>query len=183
MAHFSNDTIDINSLPKFEEVVFTPLHSKYKNIILFNLGVVFLIVIASLSVFLFLNKVPLPNYIWVVVSLFLPFFFGILYFYFMLSFRKRGFAFREHDVLFKNGVISNNVTIIPYSRVQHVAVHQGFLSRKLGLSAIEIFTAGGSGSDLEIRGLEKNEAEKIKQLLMTKLNPEIKSTQIENGAI
>lgn len=183
MQNFSNETIDIKILPKFEEVQFTPLNSKYKNIIIFNLALILLISITVLIVFSVLSNEKISTIVWIIASIAFPVIFGILYYYFMLSFQKRGFAFREHDVLFKNGVISNNTTIIPYSRVQHVAVHQGFLSRKLGLSAIEIFTAGGSGSDLEIPGLEKEEAERIKLLLMTKLNFEINTTEIENEVI
>ena len=62
---------------------------------------------------------------------------------------------------------------IPYNRVQHVALHEGFVSRIFGLAKVEIFTAGGSSSDLEIPGIEKEEAENIKQLLMGKIQKQL----------
>jgi membrane protein YdbS with pleckstrin-like domain len=54
-------------------------------------------------------------------------------------------------VLYKYGILATKTIIIPYNRVQHVALHEGFVSRYLGLAKIEIFTAGGSSSDIEIQ--------------------------------
>jgi membrane protein YdbS with pleckstrin-like domain len=45
-----------------------------------------------------------------------------------ISFNKKGFAFRTHDVLFKHGILATNIIVIPYNRVQHVALHEGFIS-------------------------------------------------------
>jgi len=41
------------------------------------------------------------------------------------------------------------------------------------LAKIEIFTAGGDSSDIEIPGIEKQQAENIKQLLMGKIQKEL----------
>jgi hypothetical protein len=38
---------------------------------------------------------------------------------------------------------------------------------------VEIFTAGGSSSDIEIPGIAKEEAENIKQLLMGKIQKQL----------
>lgn len=103
--------------------------------------------------------------------------FGVLFFltivFSRIGFKKRGFAFREHDVLFQSGVIAAKTTIIPYNRVQHVALHEGLVSRYFGLAKVEIFTAGGSSSDIEIPGIEKVQAENIKHLLMGKIQKEL----------
>jgi hypothetical protein len=86
---------------------------------------------------------------------------------------KKGYAFRTHDVLFRSGIIATNTTIIPYNRVQHVALHEGFYSRFFGLAEIQVFTAGGSSSDIHIPGIEKERAENIKQLLMGKIQQQL----------
>jgi hypothetical protein len=91
----------------------------------------------------------------------------------ILGYKKKGFAFREHDVLYRSGLIATNTIVIPYNRVQHVALHEGVISRYLGLANVEIFTAGGSSSDLEIPGIDKEQAEKIKQLLMRKIQKQL----------
>jgi hypothetical protein len=51
--------------------------------------------------------------------------------------------------------------------VQHVALHEGFISRYFDWQN-RSFTAGGSASDIEIPEL-KEQAENIKQLLMGKI--------------
>ena len=90
--------------------------------------------------------------------------------YLRISFAKKGFALREHDVIFKSGVISETTTIVTNNRVQHVALHQGMLSRIFGLASIELFTAGGSSSDLKINGLLLDDAKKIKESVSLKIN-------------
>ena len=50
-----------------------------------------------------------------------------------------------------------------------MALHEGIFSRKFGLAAIQVFTAGGDTSDVKIAGIEKEHAEKIKQLLVGKI--------------
>jgi membrane protein YdbS with pleckstrin-like domain len=95
------------------------------------------------------------------------------------SFQKKGYAFREHDAIYKSGLISETTTIIPFNRVQHVALHQGFISRKLGLASVELFTAGGSSSDLKIPGLLLSDAQLIKNLVSQKINPPKKEEVIE----
>jgi membrane protein YdbS with pleckstrin-like domain len=90
-----------------------------------------------------------------------------------VSFRKKAYAFRQHDVIYRNGIIATNTMVIPYNRVQHVALHEGLVSRWFGLAKVEIFTAGGVSSDIEIPGIRKEEAENIKQLLMGKIQKQL----------
>ena len=100
--------------------------------------------------------------------------------YLKISFAKKGFAIREHDVIFKSGVISETTTIVTNNRVQHVALHQGILSRIFGLASIELFTAGGSSSDLKISGLLLDDAKKIKESVSLKIN-EIETSNEEES--
>lgn len=169
MESFTNTSIDTRQLPQFEAVTFQPLENDYKKVLFFNIAVLAFILIAIFGVFLIINPdlitgtVLLSAIFGIIVVIALTFLFGLL------SLQKKGYAFRQHDVLFKSGIIATTITIIPYNRVQHVALHQGPVSRKLDLAMIEIFTAGGSGSDIRIAGIRKDEAEKIKQLVMAKL--------------
>ena len=98
--------------------------------------------------------------------------------YLKISFAKKGFALREHDVIFKSGVISETTTIVTNNRVQHVALHQGMLSRYFGLASIELFTAGGGASDLKINGLSLEDAKKVKESVSLKIN-EIEAEVVE----
>lgn len=171
MENFTNETIDTTQLPKFEAVTFTPLHPDYWKITLINLLIVLLILGTALGLGLFFNEHLFP-YRWHLLTTAMVLFVLILVFS-RIAFRKKGFAFRNHDVLYRSGIIATNTIIIPYNRIQHVALHEGFISRYFGLAKIEIFTAGGSSSDIEIPGIQKEQAENIKQLLMGKIQKQL----------
>ncbi|MFV8326504.1 PH domain-containing protein [Flavobacterium sp. ZS1P14] len=171
MENFSNETIDVTKLPKFEEVPFLSLKKSYWKVILINLVVLFLLMTIALG-FALLKMDELAGYQLEISSAF-AFFILIFIFFSRVSFKKKGFAFREHDVLFRYGIIATNTIVIPYNRIQHVALHEGIVSRYFGLAKIEIFTAGGSSSDIEIPGIEKEQAENIKQLLMGKIQKQL----------
>ena len=171
MENFTNEIIDTKQLPKFEEVQLTSLHPKYWYEIIINTSVVFLVLGVILGVVWNNTEKILYSEIYLIIA-----YFVILIFYFLLKrigFKKKGYAFRNHDVIYRSGIIATNTMVIPYNRVQHVALHEGFISRYFGLAKVEIFTAGGSASDIEISGIEKEEAENIKQLLMGKIQKQL----------
>jgi len=54
------------------------------------------------------------------------------------------------------------MTSIPFNRIQHTEVNQGPLGRMFDLARVQIFTAGGSSSDISIPGLKVEEAHQLK---------------------
>ena len=179
MNEFSNNPIEIDQLPKFEEVQLKGLHPKYINVLLFNFLLLFVLIIGVFSTLFYFKKDAFSNSTWILILVGVLVFLAGLIVFTKLSFHKKGYAFREHDTIYKSGLISETTTIIPFNRVQHVALHQGFISRKLGLASIELFTAGGSSSDLEIPGLLLADAQIIKNLVSQKINPPKKEEVIE----
>ena len=171
MDNFTNETIDTTQLPRSEEVVFTPLQPSYWKVTLLNLSILFVIIWAGLVLNFIFNEefvdYRLESIIGGIVLT------ALILLFSRIAFRKKGFAFRQHDVLYRSGVISTNTIVIPYNRVQHVALHEGFISRSFGLAKVQVFTAGGSSSDIEIPGIEKGQAENIKQLLMGKIQKQL----------
>lgn len=172
MEEFTNETIDTKKLPKFEEVQLTPLHPKYWSVLRINSSIVFSIIAIAL-VFLWINSEDSEK-----ISPFWIFGFFLIvvnlaFLFARIGFKKKAYAFRNHDVIYRSGIIATNTMVIPYNRVQHVALHEGLISRYFGLAKVEIFTAGGSSSDLEIPGIAKEEAENIKQLLMGKIQKQL----------
>ena len=172
MEEFTNDTINTKQLPRFEEVQLTALHPNYWRVLVINNLVVYSIIAIAL-VFLWINidNTENINPYWV-FGVFLLIV-NVSFFFNRISFKKKAFAFRNHDVIYRSGLIATNTMVIPYNRVQHVALHEGFISRYFGLAKVEIFTAGGSSSDVEIPGIAKEEAENIKQLLMGKIQKQL----------
>ncbi|MDI5950153.1 PH domain-containing protein [Flavobacterium yafengii] len=173
MENFTNETIDINQLPKFEEVTFTNLHPKYIRVVLINVAIIIGILILVPVLISVFKPELFSGRVWLILGIVIPLFSILLVVFSIIGFKKKGFAFREHDVLFRHGIIATNTIVIPYNRVQHVALHEGLISRYFGLAKIEIFTAGGSSSDIEIPGIEKEKAENIKQLLMGKIQKQL----------
>lgn len=171
MEYFTNDIIDTKQLPRFEEVTFSTLVPAYWKIIWIELSVVFLVIATALIIGVQNDEkvAQKASLLYGLISALYFLILGLL----RLGFIKKGFAFRQHDVLFRYGVIATKTIIIPYNRIQHVSLHEGLLSRYFGLTKIEIFTAGGSSSDIEIPGIIKEEAESIKQLLMAKIQKEL----------
>lgn len=75
------------------------------------------------------------------------------------------------ELVFKkeHGVIYKKYVSIPYDRIQNVDIHRGILARLLGLSDLQIQTAGGISmssygafSEGRLVGLSKEEAERLR---------------------
>ena len=173
MENFTNETIDTSHLPQFEEVAFTSLHPQYFKIILIHLALAFTVAILGFVVFFVLEPELFSQRTALILGVTFPIIALLVVAFAVVGFKKTGFAFREHDVLYRSGVIATNTIVIPYNRVQHVALHEGLISRFFGLATIEIFTAGGSSSDITIPGIKKAQAENIKQLLMGKIQKQL----------
>lgn len=187
MENFTNKTLNISALPKFEETQLQPLEKKYFFVMLLQRSLFYIVLLGVFLVVYFMNaKASFLEgklvYLLGVWSFLL--WFGILYL--RISFTKKGFALREHDVIFKSGVVSETTVIVTNNRVQHVALHQGLLSRYFGLASIELFTAGGSSSDLKINGLLLEDAKKIKESVSEKIieiTEEIKEETTTNDSL
>ncbi len=76
----------------------------------------------------------------------------------------------------ERGVIFKRYISIPYERIQNIDIHRGILDRILGLSDLQIQTAGyaavgyyktkGFGSEGRLPGLDKQVAEKLRDELI-----------------
>ena len=89
----------------------------------------------------------------------------LLFFYDWISFNRKSYAFRDHDVIYKYGVLWQTTVLIPFNRIQHIALHQDFISRRFGLASLQFYTAGGSTSDVNIHGLTLDDAKKFKDFV------------------
>lgn len=169
MEYFSNETLNVNNLPRFEDVVFSPIHPSYKKVVYLNLAIFFLIFGGILAALIYFEE-DFQNQTLIIatVSGFL-FLLIVLFIWYSIAIKRRFFAVRERDILYKRGVLSTTTTIMPFNRIQHVALHEGAFPRIFNLAQIQIFTAGGGTSDVKISGLEKEQAERIKALLMQQI--------------
>lgn len=173
MENFTNETLDLNSLPKFEEVDFSPLNKNYIKVIYINIAIILVVLAIAIGVLLYFipELQDISTYLifgisYLVLAL-------ILFFSCTISVKRRAFAIREKDILYRRGLLATTTTMMPFNRIQHVAMHEGVFSRIYNLAQIQIFTAGGSTSDIKISGIDKERAESIKELLMQKIQNEV----------
>jgi hypothetical protein len=86
---------------------------------------------------------------------------------------RRGYVVRDKDIIFRSGVIWRSVTAIPFNRIQHVETSSDPLDRKFKLATLQLFTAGGSGGDLKIDGLDADTAEQLRTFILRKAGASI----------
>ena len=86
-----------------------------------------------------------------------------------MSFKRRSYSFGDHDVIYKYGVIYHTNVLIPFNRIQHIALHQGLFSRMYGLASFNFIQPGGATTDINIKGLKLETAQKFKLLFRKKL--------------
>lgn len=167
MQDFTNGTLDITALPKYEEVQFNALSRKYWKVALLN-TVIFLFILAlAIALLLFLAK-ETRSYIYVFASgyLILGIFLIMLY---QARIKRTGYAIREKDLIYKSGIISIATSIIPFTRIQHITLNEGIFSRMFQLGSLHVFTAGGGSGSITIPGLDIELARTIKAELTRQL--------------
>lgn len=158
---FTNESLDVASLPRYEEVQLNPLSPKYLVKLNIGTGISMLIFLAGLVIaYSFLEPY---RYLFPFAGiLFLLFFFWSFFSNYQLL-KRSGYALRERDIIFKRGYLFVRTTIVPFNRVQHVSVERGVIDKLLNISTLKVFTAGGSGSDVSIPGLEPEKATSLKE--------------------
>lgn len=173
---FENHPIDINKLPLVEEVKFNSLDSKYKTVVSIRLSVVtFCLLLLSFSPYVlqYLKVILLSSTLLLLIGIL-----GIIISILMCSTTlkgvgMKGYALREHDIVYKSGIITRTQTIIPFNRVQHVVVYESALLRVFNLCTVEFFTAGGALGDLKISGISKEEGDRLKAYVVQKISKSI----------
>ncbi len=166
---FTNQQIDVSALPQIQDVTWSPLNKKYLPISLIGTWI-FGLILCGIFLGVNLTNTDLIEADWVVwgVSGGIILLFVLISIVSILGFKHKAYALREHDILYKSGLIFRKTIALPYNRVQHSEINQGPIERNFDLAQLEVFTAGGSNSDLVIPGLLNEDAQRIKTFIMAK---------------
>lgn len=73
-----------------------------------------------------------------------------------------GYRVDPDELHLKNGVWSQQETIIPLGRVQHIDVGQGAIERGCGVTHLTLYTAGTANSSVTLPGLTRETAEALR---------------------
>lgn len=162
---FQNETITVEQIPKYEEIAYTNLHKNYVKIVRMNalIGILFGIAV-SIAIFFVFEEFERYYFIIGISVLML-----LISLFPLITYKKKKYAFRQHDVLYKKGLIFKTVNIIPYIRLQHVVIKQGWYAKKLDLATLELHTAANDRVDVSIPGLTLEDAERWKSFLLNRL--------------
>ena len=166
----SFQNLSIDSFPDISKITFKPIEKTYLKVILMNVFVVFLVIFIGLF---FLLKYQVDEDIYELV----PYFYIGLAVIFLsilsikiIGFKKRKYAVREKDISYKSGIFFKKMTTVPFTRIQHIEVDEGPISRFFKLASLSVFTAGDSSDDLEIKGIKKETALEIKEFISQKID-------------
>ena len=168
---FSNSSINTADIPQYQEVELTPLPDAAKWTGYISWLIAFLIIVVISVAGPLINIKIFPGYLlyWLAsVAVFV----GLMMLWTAYSHRFKGYALREHDLIFRRGVIWRKTTILPFNRVQHVETQQGVLQRQFDLTTLNVFSAGGYKADLIIQGMDVTVTEGIKSVLLAKIQTE-----------
>ncbi|WP_149184219.1 PH domain-containing protein [Streptomyces sp. TRM49041] len=80
------------------------------------------------------------------------------------NWRSWRYAERADDLLISRGVLWQELTVVPYGRMQLVEVTSGPLERRFGLASVQLHTAAAA-SDARIPGLLPEEARRLRERL------------------
>jgi hypothetical protein len=167
MENFTNKSIDIASLPQFEEVAFQPISKSYLLKSNFQNLAFLCVVMIGWAVLIYLDIINQIQLTILLIGIFS--YFGFKFWNISRLQKNYGFALREKDILYKRGYLVNKTTVVPFNRIQHASISRDLLDKMLKISTLQIFTAGGSGSDISIPGLAPDLALRLKEALAVKL--------------
>ena len=169
---FENAEIQPEELPAVDAVTWQDMDAKFLRRQLTESGIGFFFTVIGISSLHTILNVAFADanmdirlgWLWLI-----PLFLGPLLFAWpVASVRRKGYAIRERDIIYKSGIFWQTVTAIPFNRIQHVEKSSTPLDRRFQLASLQIYTAGGSGGDLKIHGLPAKTAEKLRAICARK---------------
>jgi membrane protein YdbS with pleckstrin-like domain len=168
---FQNLQVDWQQLPQASATEMKPIEKAYLKVLCIAWGIFYLLALVAIIIAItFID--PAPTLFWkgmIFIS------FGLItivtFVIIMQSFKRKAYAVREKDIIYRTGWIFQKLHIIPFNRVQHCVVQSGPIERKFHLAAISIFTAATHVHDISIRGLKPDDAELLKTYIMQQIQP------------
>lgn len=156
-------------IPKHEDVLLLPVEQKYKKVLFIEWAILWLIgfAAAAAAISLIDSLQSTPVILLSIAAILLLS--GFHFFSIHKAFPNMSYAMREHDVLFRKGWLFQQLHIVPLSKIQHCVIKKGPLERKYKLASLQLFTAANSSfADIKIGGLTEEQAERLKEWVLSK---------------
>ena len=169
---FINTQLSVADLPAIENLSLQPIHPSYKKVLQteWRVTTVFLLLIAAALIYFI--PATREGIGWIVISAAAVLLSLIHFISIERSFPFTAFAIREKDVILQRGWLVRSVKICPFNRIQNCSVQSGPLERNRQLASLVIYTAGSSGADMRIPGLQQEEADRLRYFILEKIHTE-----------
>jgi len=164
---FQNPTSPLESLPPIDEDEFEPMPARYRRqrwtvfavVVCLGIGV-----LCAPIVWLALQEEVIPDPVWgMLIAM------GLISLLWAVEefrgFPVRGVLLRERDLTFRSGFWVRETVTVPFNRIQHSEVSQGPLARAFGVCTLKLYTAGSSGANLRVPGLDFERAQELRAYL------------------
>jgi len=164
---FRNDAVDVKNLPAWEALALAPISRRYAPCRLLAVMLWGVVLTAAVGLSPEFDDIPGVGD-WRVAAAVAGLFLlrGVLVW---IEARYRAWALREHDLVYRSGVVVQSTVILPLARIQHVETVSGPLERAFGLVRLNCYSAGGLSTDLVVAGLERTTAERVRQYLLGRI--------------
>jgi membrane protein YdbS with pleckstrin-like domain len=169
MEEFENNVLRTEHLPQIHSEEFEKLPIRYRNIRWATCGLValgVLLIFVALMVAgsilepeaMDLKLFVFPTILWVIG-------FGAWGLSEWFGFDRRGYLTRSRDLSYRAGWLFHSITTVPFNRIQHSEVTQGPVAKRFKICTLKLYTAGSSGANLQITGLDEDVAKQLRQLI------------------
>ena len=167
MALFSNNSLRIDALPSLVEEEFEGLPLRYRTLRAAVYAIVMLLVFAGLGVLIWFEWKEVQTLRWgvrLVTGASIAF--GLLWAIEEIKgFPLRGVLVREHDLSYRSGFFKRETVTVPFNRIQHSEIAQGPVARAFQVCTLKLYTAGNSGANLRVPGMDVERAKRLRQQL------------------
>lgn len=170
---FENLPIDIAQLPSAEENDYQQISPAYKKASLIAWGIFFFILLIGPPIIIFFIEEIKGEWLYYAASILTALVLWALNILWVSkAIKKKKYVLRQRDLIYTTGLLWQKKITIPFNRIQHAEVKQGPIERLYKLHNLNVFTAGGSSSDLSIPGLTEEKATKLKEFILNEIENE-----------
>ncbi len=165
--NFSNNQINIEQLPKTEQISYTQVEETYKKVLYGRYLLLWGIPTVGAIITSFLIKeeriaILGTALIFLVILAVMLAVTGKIY-------EFMGYAIRENDICMRRGLFFKKYVVVPFNRIQHITVEQGPLARAFGLASLKVYSAAGNDNDFVLNGITKERADEMKQFILEQI--------------
>lgn len=169
---FINAEVDVASLPAAENVSLRPVHPSYLKLLRIEWLITTAVLLLTATAAIVFIPVLKKSFWGIMIGATVIIFSAVYFLVQEKAFPFLRYAVREKDVIHQRGWLIRTLKICPFNRIQHCSVETGPLERKFGLASLTLYTAGAEGADLSLSGLPQDEADALRQYVLSKINGE-----------